>query len=394
MKTVAVELLEAGLMYPKAIYIDEEEFLPAGTVIQQENIDELNKRGVKEVITDGIPRLGKKKTASTEAASPYGGIDLIGHRFKLDFSPADVKDLKGAYYVYISLIEQLHSFFNTVSKGKSQDKSSLEKMVSFMLQIIRTFPEKYIGFILGGEMDEYGLAKRTVNTTILAALSAKELKLSHHKLLYIITGSFLHDAGLLRLPDELLEKQGPLSDAEVKQIKTHPTISFQIAVRELDYPNGVGEVALQHHEHWNGTGYPARLKGDIIDIGAQILSVAEVFEALVNPRHNRKSLVGHDAMKVILADKGQRFNPRIAKAFTMIMGTHPLGSLVKLSNGTVGRVVETRTGSPLRPKIQVTIDENNKKHEEDEKIFIDLLKDTGLEIAEALDMHGSSESYL
>jgi HD-GYP domain-containing protein (c-di-GMP phosphodiesterase class II) len=383
-KSVPVDLLKPNLIYPKPLYIDDEVFLAAKIPIQQEHIDELNRRGIKEFQTEGIPQ--QLASASAETVNPYGEIDLIGHRFKLDFSPADVKDLKGAYHVYISLIEQLHSFFNTVSKGTSLDKNSLEKMVSFMLQIMRNHPEKYIGFIMGGEMDEYGLAKRSVNTAILSALTAKGLKLTHHKLLYVITAAFLHDAGLLRLPDHLFEKEGTLSEEEVKQMRTHPLISFQIAVKELAYPNGVGEIVLQHHERWNGGGYPSRLKGDMIDVGTQILSVAEAFEALVSPKRGRKSIVGHDVMKVLLADQGKRFNPYIAKAFTMIMGEHPLGSMVKLSTGAVGRVVETRTKSPLRPKVQIVIDESNKTHQEDENIFVDLLKEKEISIAQALDM--------
>jgi HD-GYP domain-containing protein (c-di-GMP phosphodiesterase class II) len=388
-KSVAVDLLKTNLVYPKPLYIGDEIFLPAKTPIKQENIDELNRRGIKEIQTEGIPQQWESSTVET--VNPYGVIDLIGHRFKLDFSPADVKDLKGAYYVYTSLIEQLHSFFNTVIKGSSLDKNSLEKMVSYMLQIMRNHPEKYIGFILGGEMDEYGLAKRSVNTAILAALTAKGLSLSHHRLLYIITGAFLHDAGLLRLPDHLFEKEGALSEEEVKQMRTHPSISFQIATKELAYPNGVGEIVLQHHEYWNGNGYPNHLKGDLIDIGTQILSVAEAFESLVSLKPNRKSIAGYDVMKVILADKGRRFNPRIAHAFAMIMGVHPLGSIVKLSNGTVGRVVETRTRSPLRPKVQVIIDENQKTHQEDENLFIDLLKEKDMEITQALDMREFSQ---
>lgn len=387
MKSVDVGLLKPGLIYPKPLYIGSDVFLPAKTPIKQENIDELNNRGIRSIITDGIPQFEKKALSAAEAITPYSGIDLIGHRFKLDFSPADVKDLKGAYYVYILMVEQLHSFFNTVLSGKALDKHSLERMVTFILQIMRNHPEKYIGFILGGEMDEYGLAKSSVNAAILAALTAKELKLSHHRLLYIITGALLHDAGLLRLPDHLSEKEGKLSEAEVKQMRTHPTLSYQIAVKELACPNGAGEIALQHHEHWNGSGYPNHLKGDSIDFGAQILSVAKAFEAMVNPKRNHKPMTGFEAMKTLLADNAQRFNPRIAKSFTMIMGIHPLGSIVNLSNGVVGRIVETRTKAPVHPKIQVIIDENKKTHKEEDKLFVDLLKDKNLEITQAVDMH-------
>jgi HD-GYP domain-containing protein (c-di-GMP phosphodiesterase class II) len=263
------------------------------------------------------------------------------------------------------------------------DIRTINEISASLFQVVQNQRERFVGFILGGEVRGLELAKSSVNTAILSSLTAQELKFPHHKVLHIITGALLHDIGMLRLPKQIVQKRGGLSDAENKQMQSHPLIAFHIAVKELSYPDEVGKVVLQHHERWDGAGYPNRSSGEMIDTGAQIVSVADAFEAMVSWKPYRSPMVGYQAMKNLLADNSRRFNPNILKAFLLTMGIHPIGSIVRLNNNAVARVVESRGNAPLRPKIQILLDGSNQTP--NGKVFVDLLTEKSLYITKAME---------
>jgi HD-GYP domain-containing protein (c-di-GMP phosphodiesterase class II) len=145
------------------------------------------------------------------------------------------------------------------------------------------------------------------------------------------------------------------------------------------------EVALNHHERWDGEGYPRKTLGKDIDALARIVSVADAFEAMVSSKPYRNSMIGYAAMKALLSDNSRRFDPDILKAFIKSMGIYPLGSTVLLNNAAIARVVETHPDAPLRPKLRVIVDEFGKRYERDEGDLVDLIAEKTLFIARALD---------
>jgi HD-GYP domain-containing protein (c-di-GMP phosphodiesterase class II) len=250
---------------------------------------------------------------------------------------------------------------------------------------VREQRDSFISFILGGEINGYEIPKNLVNVAILSALIAQELKLPNHRILQITIGALLHDVGMLRLPKEIVHKRGALSAAELQRIQSHTLYTYKIVTKELLHSEDVGLIALQHHERWDGEGYPRKLSGTIIDIGARIVSVADAFEAMVSQKSYRNSMIGYQAMKNLLSDNLRRFDPDIIKAFIQTMGIYPIGSIVLLNNGSMARVVNVQGTAPLRPKIKILIDEFGKVFKNDEGDDIDLLIEKSLFIARAID---------
>jgi HD-GYP domain-containing protein (c-di-GMP phosphodiesterase class II) len=190
---------------------------------------------------------------------------------------------------------------------------------------------------------------------------------------------------MLRLPEEITNKSGGLSEAELQRVQAHPLYTYKIITKELLYPEDVGLAALQHHERWDGEGYPRRIAGANIDMGARIVSVADAFEAMVSEKPYRNSMVGYQAMKNLLSDNSRRFDPDVLKAFIKTMGIYPIGSVIMLNNGAIARVTEVQGDAPLRPKIRLLIDEFGKVYKNEEGELIDLLTEKSLFIAQALD---------
>jgi HD-GYP domain-containing protein (c-di-GMP phosphodiesterase class II) len=253
------------------------------------------------------------------------------------------------------------------------------------MENLREQRSQVIGDVLGGELSGCESAKSSVNTAILSALSALIAKLPNHRVMQIVTAALLHDTGMLRLPPAIPKKKGDLSPEELKSMQNHPAVSYQIIVKELGLPQEVGIIAYQHHERWDGEGYPRQIQGAQISVGARILSIADVFEAMVSEKPYRNSMIGYEAMKNLVAENAKRLDPAALKAFITVMGIYPIGSIILLNNKSIARVVEVKGEAPLRPTIRILVDEWGTVCEQDEGNIIDLLTEKGLFISRAVD---------
>ncbi|MDR0388735.1 MAG: HD-GYP domain-containing protein [Spirochaetaceae bacterium] len=383
MKKIPVKSLRAGLSFTEPVYIEGNSILvPAGIAIRKKDLDRLASWGIDAVTTDGemISEAGSqsgKGSGDTKKAKESKSNNLL--------SLSEVKENSAAYRTYVDLISGLDEVFGNIGAGVAVEVRAIDNITGDLLHVIREQQDQVIGFILGGEVSGYELAKSSVNTAILTALIALEMKLPNHRVMQITTGALLHDVGMLRLPKEITEKKGGLSGAELQRMQAHPLYTYKIICKELLYPEDVGVVALQHHERWDGEGYPRRIAGANIDLGARIVSVADAFEAMVSEKPYRNSMMGYQAMKNLLSDNSRRFDPDVLKAFIQTMGIYPIGSIILLNNGAIARVVEVRGDAPLRPNIRILIDEFGKVFKQDEGDIIELLTEKSLFIARALD---------
>jgi HD-GYP domain-containing protein (c-di-GMP phosphodiesterase class II) len=333
----------------------------------------------QEVLPEEIPpEMIIPEEISKEDANP-------SKKANIRFSISDVRQNSSPYRKYKTLIDKLNSLFTGFKTGADIEMRSVDNISVQLLQEIRENPDSFVGFILGGEVSGNELAKSSVNTAILSALTAQELKLPNHKINKVVPGALLHDIGMLRLSKGITEKKGGLSEAELEQIKSHPMHTSKIVTKELFGPHEVNLIALQHHERWDGQGYPDKLVGQAIDIGARIVSVADAFEAMVSKKSYRNSMIGYQAVRNLLSDNARRFDPAVIIAFTKIMGIYPIGSVLRLNNGSLARVVSIHIDAPMRPKVQMLTDRKGNALPSGSMAIVDLLEDRTLFIKEAID---------
>jgi len=368
MRKIPVKNLKEGYTFSEPVYIDSNNILvPAGVEIREKDILRVKSWGIDHVETEGdLVSTGTKKKGTTATYGP-------------------LSENAAAYQIYFKMIENMNEFCNNISLGLPVEASYINEISSRLLKSIREQREHIVSFILGSEIKGKEMAKSLVNTAILSALTAMELKLPHHRVLHVITGALLHDVGMLKLPKTIVEKRGGLSAAELKHIQSHTLHTYKIVSREMRFPAEVGVIVIQHHERWDGEGYPRGISGNTIDIGARIVSVADAFEAMVSQKPYRNPMIGYQAMKNLLSDNLRRFDPNVIKAFITTMGIYPIGSIVLLNNGTLARVVEVRASSPLRPKMKLLMDEAGQIVDKGSEPVIDLLNDKSLFITRAVD---------
>jgi len=147
-----------------------------------------------------------------------------------------------------------------------------------------------------------------------AAGIAAEMGLPQDDIDRIELAGLLHDIGKIGIRDSILNKAGPLTEEEFEHVKTHPLVAERI-LHPIDELNGIVECVKHEHERWDGSGYPDGLKGDEIPLGARIIAVADVFDALTSARAYRGAYKIKPALEMMRGGRGSHFAPEVLDAF-------------------------------------------------------------------------------
>jgi HD-GYP domain-containing protein (c-di-GMP phosphodiesterase class II) len=265
MRSIAIDKLKAGMRYSKPVYIDGDSlFVPEGIPIKQKDLDRLKKWGMTEVLTDG-------ELEGDESAKGENKNGVLG------FTGGELESVKNQY----RKIEKRYSeVFAAVKNNQKVDPQEIDGIVDTLYKLLQRYKNDLIQFVLYGAGGKSDLIENSLNCAILATVVGTNLNMIQHKLLELTTGALLHDLGMLRLPEEITKKTGKLEIDELQKIKTHPIHSYRIISKEMKYPEEIGFIGLQHHERWDGIGYPKKLAGKKIILNARIVSVVDAFVAI------------------------------------------------------------------------------------------------------------------
>ncbi len=209
--------------------------------------------------------------------------------------------------------------------------------------------------------DNY-LFSHSVNVSILALLIGEQLNYSSEELNQIGVAALLHDIGMLKIPMEITHKAGTLTPEEYDEIRKHPIFGEEFLAAN-NMSKDIRAVAAQHHERFDGSGYPNKLKGSDINYKARIVALADVYDACISERPYRERITPQEALRIIVADQ-KLYDPQLLKVFISTMAVYPIGSLVKLNTGEIGKVIKVRNKQPFRPVVQIHFDREEKLLEE------------------------------
>jgi HD-GYP domain-containing protein (c-di-GMP phosphodiesterase class II) len=368
MNIVKVEDLQVGMEFDASVYVEDDVVLvPAGVAIREKDLKRLNQWGVEEVSTEGNP------------------IDHTPSNVKADYECFGLSADSDSVQFYKKAVTFLSDIFERIRKKESFNTITIDTLADLIIKYVRDQKNETISLIICSSAGD-GYAKSSLNCAILTAVIGLSNDMDDKKIQNLVIGAILHDCGMLRIPEEIRNKNGKLTEEELKTLRMHTLYSYQIMAKELYYSEEVAQIALQHHERWNGTGYPQGIKElEILD-AARIVSVADAFEAMVCERPYRNSMTGYFAMKNILSDNSRRFDPTVIKNFISSMGIYPIGSIVLLSNSSIGRVLSVHRNTPLRPELMLLIDSDGTEYKDGSGLIVDLLQEKNLFILKALDI--------
>lgn len=194
------------------------------------------------------------------------------------------------------------SFFIYLGKVQEQ-KKHIAEMAALHLRTIET-----LALAIDAKDDKTAAHLRRVQ--IYATEIGRELDLSSEEIDALNAAALLHDVGKLAVPEYIVSKPGKLTPDEFEKMKVHPVVGAEILER-VGFPYPVVPIVRSHHEKYDGTGYPDGLKGEDIPIGARILSAVDSLDALSSDRPYRKALPLEEAMRMVAAESGKAFDPRI-----------------------------------------------------------------------------------
>jgi len=316
--------------------------LHAGSTIENESqLRHLKAAGVKTVEID---------TASGKDTF----LSLLDQKSWNDISKTK-RDGKSSEALISRYLENFTSAVtNFISNNFTSRTLIRNEIVASLMKEIILFVENNIDVLIA-MVRLKGIAEFTfahsVNTTVLCLSVATSLKLNYTDIKRFGTGVLLADLGMTSFPSRMILRPSGFSKKEVEELHKHPRYTVDFLKK-----NGIGDpfietVIIQHHERFDGTGYPKGLKGDEIHAISKLFAIADVYNAMTSTRPHRQGIPPHIVNAEILGQAGTKYDPKITKIFIKHVGVFPVGNMVELTSGRLGLVADQNTKDPLRPLV-------------------------------------------
>lgn len=371
LRRIRVEDLKEGMIFSEPLFFDDGKNRVLGKMhpVTQRELAVLKQWKVPFVLT-----AGKAVKHDSEISDLVEELDVLSDesdttagKQSSEMDDADILKLPDVlnhselYSEYLSIVDAVDTFLNDIKQKKPIQPRPVDGIALRLHNLLAADRTLAISFILAAEIPDHDMAKALVDSAILAETIAVFMKEPADYRDDIVLAALLHDCGMLRIPDTILQKKGPLSDTEMQTVAAHTVYGYKAVLSEFMYTERVAQFVLQHHERWDGKGYPSGLNKEGIELGARVISVVDAFVAMTAAKAYRSALLGYDAMKTFLADKERRFDYQVVKAMVQSIGVYPIGSIVLMNDTSIARVIDIAPEEPLRPLIRVLIDESGKK---------------------------------
>ncbi|MBE9610618.1 HD-GYP domain-containing protein [Chitinilyticum piscinae] len=284
------------------------------------------------------------------------------------------EEVKRASRIHKQAHNVVKNVMRDVRLGQAVQMEAVEEVVEAITDSILRNAGALVGLSGIKDKDEYTFL-HSVSVCTLMVTFAKSLGFPMELIKLAGVGGLLHDTGKMKVPNEILNKPGRLTDDEFAVMRSHPEEGWKIL---KDIP-GIDEIALDitlhHHERMDGSGYPHKLPGAAISKMAQMAAVVDVYDAITSDRCYHKGMPAPEGLRKLWEWSKFHFNPELVQAFMRCVGIYPVGSLVKLESGRLAIVTEQNEGSLLQPVVKAVF--STKSNSYITPLEIDLAKPMG-----------------
>lgn len=327
-------------------------------ITHQSEIDKILQHGIQRVSIDTARGLDLPDEEAY--ATAYLDLELEAEEAAKPVDPP-VKhvplseEIRTAKLVLTEASALMADVMQDVRLGRAVELERIEPVVERLVQSVLRNPGALSCLGRVRQKDHYTF-EHSVNVSVLLVHFCNHLGMNRRTVRDAAIGGLLHDVGKVNTPDAILNKVGPLSDDEFDEIRDHVGNGVDI----VSAIPGISDISLtivaQHHEHMDGGGYPAGLKGDQISQLGQMAAIIDVYEALTSARSYRAAMEPSQALQRIFGWSKQQFNNELVQRFIQCVGIYPVGSLVMLDSGMLAIVVESNPGNLLRPTVRMVLD--------------------------------------
>jgi len=265
------------------------------------------------------------------------------------------REMPAAKLIFSDSVRYARSFMGDARLGRPIDFVSCGTMVDSMIESVSRNAAALLSLAKLRANDEYTFT-HCINVSLLSVLFGRHLGLGREKLRLLGFAGLFHDLGKARMPEEVLNKPGKLTEEEFAVMKRHPAEGFLMMRQDKRIAPEVLRGVLEHHEKFDGAGYPRALAGDQVSSFARIIGVADVYDALTSTRVYKPGMPPDQALRIVYELKDSSFYPGHVEKFIKCLGIYPLGSFVALSNGEHAVVVAVHHKNTLHPTVKVVCD--------------------------------------
>lgn len=247
-----------------------------------------------------------------------------------------------------------------VRMGKQIEVEAVDNVVEKMVDSIFRCRDALLTLSKLKQKDEYTFM-HSVNVCVLMISFCKTIGIEKSTIRRVGTGALLHDIGKMMVPQNILNKPDKLTNEEYMLMKEHVVHGINILAHTPGiYPEAI-EVASQHHERYDGSGYPGKLKGNELSRFGQMASIVDVYDAITSDRVYHKGIESAEALRKLLEWSRYHFHPGHVELFIEMVGVYPIGTLVRLESGLLAIVVEHGVESLFKPVVLAMYDTGKNK---------------------------------
>jgi len=268
----------------------------------------------------------------------------------------------------------------------SRPQETVQQMQEVVADIVDTLlsEKDVLLHLMSAKSADENAYYHTLNVTMLSLMLAREAGLSAAEMRALGLGTLLHDIGKERVPSQILLKKTAWTSAERSFYQQHVMYGLELAAKLPNLPMGTLEVIAQHHEMLDGSGFPNKLTADRIGRLGRIAAITNTYDDYCNRCNPAEAMVPAEALARMFKREREKFDAGLLQHFIRCLGVYPPGSVVQLSNGAIGLVVNVSPGQLLHPTL-LLYDPTVPK---EEALMLDLNEEPELKVARSL--HPSS----
>jgi len=279
---------------------------------------------------------------------------------------------------FVDTAKTIHNVEKNLLTHPEETIKQADQLVEQIAESILSAPDLAL-HVMGDKLGGEEMYFHSLNVTMLSLMMARDIRLPQEAVKLLGMGALFHDIGRREIPNKILMKMEPLTQAERNFLELHCQYGVDIG-RGLKLPAPTLTIVREHHELYDGSGYPQKLKGDAINLLARIVAIANHYDELCNPLNIANALTPHEALATMFAKLRAKFDPKLLQVFVRCLGVYPPGTIVQLSNGVIGMVATINTAKPMKPMV-VIYDAQIPK---EEAILVDMETELDVNIAKAI----------
>ena len=292
-----------------------------------------------------------------------GKYDAITKPFK--------KEIDNAKVLFSDLSYSVEQLSFNLRVGKGLDVSETKKLTKSVVKSVINNPNTMIWLSRLKDKGDYTY-NHSLRASVLATVFGRHLGLEEDDLISLATGVLLSDIGKTKIKRELLNKSGELSEKEMAIVRSHVELGVEMLAKDKNVEHSTLVIVETHHERFNGSGYPYGFVGAEIPFFGQIAGLVDVFDAITSKKAYGQYMTPSEAMDWLYTQRDKMFSSKLIDDFIQAIGLYPAGTIVELTDNSIGLVVSHNPEKRLRPQVLMLRD-NNKNDVQSSKT-IDLSK--------------------